>query len=99
MLKKSILSVSLIALLLFIGCPEESKQNLDWSVSEDGSTVSGFLSDCDCKYAEIEMLVTDENTGENYISIFAITADKIFDRPVGVQSDWLSIDLQIIEVH
>jgi len=84
---------------LLVGCPEESKQNLDWSINEDWSTVSGILYDCDCNYAEIEMLVTDENTGKNYISTFAITADKIFDRPVGVKSDWLSIDLQVIEVH
>lgn len=99
MFNKSILSISLISLLLFVGCPEGKKQNLDWSVSEDWSTVSGVLYDCDCNYAEIEMLITDENTGEDYISNFSITADKIFDRPVGVQSDWLSIDLQVISVH
>jgi len=100
MMNKSILLGTLISLFLFTGCPkEEEKQNLDWSVSEDGSTVSGILYDCDCNYAEIEMLITDENTGENYISTFSITVDKIFERPVGVQSDWLSINLQVIGVH
>jgi len=99
MFNKSILLVTFISSLVLLGCPEEKKHDLDWAVSEDGNTVSGILYDCDCNFAEIEMLVTDENTGESYISTFTIFADKIFDRPVGVQSDWLSIDLKVIEVH
>lgn len=97
------MSIKTIFLLVFLfaivlpGCKEDSV--LDWSVSEDRVTVFGVLNDCDCEYADIEMLVTDENTGKDHVSIFTVTSGRKFERPVGVQSDWLSIDLQIVEVR
>ena len=95
-IKIPLLFVLLLAIAL-PGCKPDPV--LDWSVSEDRVTVFGILNDCDCEYADIEMLVTDEKTGEDHISTFTINAGKRFERPVGVQSDWLSIDLQVAKVY
>ncbi len=94
--KATLLFVLVLAIAL-PGCKDDPV--LDWSVSEDRVTVFGVLNDCDCEYADIEMLVTDENTGKDHVSIFTINAGRKFERPVGVQSDWISIDLQIVEVR
>ena len=88
----------LFAVALFVyGCNEDV--NLDWSVSDDRTTVVGVLVDCDCSVADIEMLVTDENTGKDYVTTFTVQAGVRFERPVGVMSDWLSIDLQIVDTR
>lgn len=91
--------ISIILTLCFVfGCAS-LQPDLNWKVSDDRTTIIGTLIDCDCLEADIEMLVTDENTGKDHVSIFTVTSGRKFERPVGVQSDWLSIDLQIVEVR
>ena len=93
------ITVLFLFIALIAGCPQRKKQDIDWSVSEDRVTVFGVLNGCDCDYADIEMLVTDENTGKDYVAIFTVQAGVRFERPVGVMSDWLSIDLQIVDTR
>ncbi len=93
----------LLLLLIFValaGCPQNKfDYDLQWSVSEGRTTISGILTDCSCSVADIEMLVTDENTGQDFVSNFTVDAGIRFERPVGVLSDWLSIDLKITDVR
>jgi len=96
MFKKTILLCILIFLIALVGCREE--YNLDWSVNEDRTIVSGIL-ECDCLDADVEMLVTDENTGIDHVLTFTVVAGKRFEQQVGVESDLLSIDLAVIEVR
>ena len=95
---KKTIWLALISLIVFTGCPREKKQNLDWSVSEDRTTVYGIV-DCDCLEVDIEMLVTDENTGEEHWSTFTVASGRRFEHPVGIGSDFTSIDLSVIEVR
>ena len=95
-LKRITILFILLTLVLLIGCQEET--NLIWDVSEDRTTLFGVL-ECDCSEADIEMLVTDENTGEDYVSTFTVFAGRKFERAVGVESDFTSIDLSVTEVR
>jgi len=95
-MKKITVLFLLITLVLLIGCREEA--NLSWSVSEDRTVVFGVL-ECDCLEADVEMLVTDENTGEDHVSTFTVFAGIKFERLVGVESDFTSIDLSVTEVR
>ena len=94
---KIILLIILILAIALPGCKEDPV--LEWSVTEDRSTVSGTLTDCECSVADIEMLVTNENTGEDFISTFTIHAGIRFQRPVGVVSDWVSVDLKVVSTR
>ena len=95
-LKRITILFILLTLVLLIGCREEA--NLRWSVSEDRTVVSGVL-ECDCTEADVEMLVTDENTGEDHVSTFTTHAGIRFERPVGVVSDWVSVDLKVVSTR
>ena len=87
--------ISIILTLCFVfGCAS-LQPDLNWKVSDDRTTVIGTLIDCDCSVAEIEMLVTNENTGKDYISTFTVHTGVRFERPVGVVSDWVSVDLKV----
>jgi len=96
MFKKTILLFISILLISFTGCREE--YNLDWSVNENRTIVSGVL-ECECSDADVEMLVTDENTGIDHVLTFTVVAGKRFEQQVGVESDLLSIDLAVIEIR
>ena len=95
-LKRITILFILLTLVLLIGCREEA--NLSWSVNEDRSVVFGVL-ECDCLEADVEMLVTDENTGEDHVSTFTVFAGSTFKHTVGVESDFTSIDLSVTEVR
>lgn len=98
-IRAGILMLAFSAMLIFAGCQKKtSNGDLQWSVSNDGLTVYGTLVDCGCSGAEIEMLVTDENTGRDYYTNFTIEADVRFERPVGVLSNVLSINLEVVSV-
>jgi len=96
-LKKTTILFLLLTLILFVACPQE-KVEFDWGVSEDRTTVHGIV-ECDCLEVDIEMLVTDENTGEEHWSTFTVASGRRFERPVGIGSDFTSIDLSVIEVR
>ena len=98
MLNKTIFALVLV--FAFIGCQKKtSNGDLQWSVSNDHLTVFGTLVDCGCSEADIEMLVTDENTGRDYYTTFTIEADVRFERPVGVASNVLSINLEVVDTR
>lgn len=95
-LKRITMLFILLTLVLLIGCREEA--NLRWSVSEDRTVVSGVI-ECDCAEADVEMLVTNENTGEDYISTFTVDVGIRFERPIGIVSDWVSVDLKVVNTR
>ena len=98
MFKKTIFALVLV--FAFVGCQKKtSNGDLQWSVSNNHLTVFGTLVDCGCSEADIEMLVTDENTGRDYYTTFTIEADVRFERPVGISSNVLSINLEVVDTR
>ena len=98
MFKKTIFALYLV--FAIAGCQKKSTadSDLQWSVSNDRLTVYGTLFDCGCSEAEVEMLVTDESAGRDYFTNFTIQPGVRFERPVGVISNDLSINLEVISV-
>lgn len=87
----------LVALLVF-GCAEDTTK-VDWDVIEERTRVIGVLICDDCSEADIEILVTNENTSEDDVSTLTVYPGKRFSRKIYFDSDWVSVDISIKEVR
>ncbi len=96
--KKNLLGLFIITILIF-GCAPEYNESVEWDLNPERTMVSGVLTCDGCKEADIEILVTDENTGLYEIILATIYPGVQFSKNFTIESDWLSVDLQITAIR
>ena len=98
-MRAGLLTILYLIALFVYGCTPKDNAKIGWTVNEDRTRVVGMLVCNGCQEADIEILVTDENTGTDDISTLTVYPDKQFSRKIRFDSDWISVDISIKAVR
>jgi len=95
-MQKKILLSTILGLCFVFGCASVQPE-FDWDVNESRTLVSGIFF-CGCDSAVVSMILTDEDTGEDFETEFTVYPGKQFTQNIYIKSEWLSVHLELKEV-